>query len=118
MMWIINTYVIRQGITNRSKFSSRASRPEDLTEAEEKGTLIKTSEGKAVLKVNGTFSYNPTCDHIVIVRYTADENGYVPHVTQSFHRKLEKVDDKIVGLIAICPVAACLASLQGGCLGK
>ncbi|KAF2884960.1 hypothetical protein ILUMI_21237 [Ignelater luminosus] len=110
---------------NEYQFQNRVARPEDDIQAEEKGTLKKTSEGKEVLTVNGSFSYNPACDHTVFVRYTADENGYKPHVSQSTLRQLVKKDGKIVGFMSVCslkaypPVgAACIASLQGGCIGK
>ncbi|KAF2903183.1 hypothetical protein ILUMI_03004 [Ignelater luminosus] len=127
---IYNNQVNYKNVRNKSgsyeyTFNTHFRLPTDDIGASQRGTIEENSKGEVVLKVNGTFHYLPECDHLIDVYYTADENGYVPHVRQFFNRKIEKVDGKIIGYSRICSVAnppqvgaACLASLQGGCVGK
>ncbi|KAF2905079.1 hypothetical protein ILUMI_01093 [Ignelater luminosus] len=72
----------------------------------QKGTIENTKEGKEVLRVNGTFLYQPDLDSKVQVEYTADEKGYVARVKQ-LHTGPDKKNRV---------PSACITSLQGGCI--
>lgn len=72
----------------------------------QKGTIENTKEGKKVLRINGTFLYQPDLDNKVQVEYMADENGYLARV------KLLRTGPQKTNRVP----SACVSSLQGSCI--